>query len=171
MGGILTSGLRDYVPLKKESSMPWAVAAPAIASLAGTVGGAIMGSRSANKATKAQSDANTQALQFQREQEAARRQDYQRAMQAYEVNRNALLKRYGIDVGPSTYAQPAQAPQGAGFAPQGRPPMPPQGAPMGRPMGVTGAPAGGMSSRGGDLRSLIASGRFGGGGGYNPRGY
>lgn len=73
---------------------------------AGQLFGAYMASRGQNKATQASSQATAAALQFQREQEARRKAEYDKAMQAYEAKwnawnatRTALLQRYGVDVG------------------------------------------------------------------------
>lgn len=144
---------------------------PSIISGVGTLGAAALGSRSSNKATKAQSDANTQALQFQREQEAARRADFGRAMQAYEANRNALLQRYGLSVPsapqPGGMGAPGAGPGVPGMAPGQMPfrgPMqgPRQFAPpqVPQPGQVEGVPT--------DLGSMM--GGYMGRGGYTGRG-
>lgn len=76
--------------------MGWAGAA--IGAL-GSLGGAAIGARSEGQARKEQSRANREALQYQREKDAMSRQQWQQAMAAYEANRNALLRRYGMDIG------------------------------------------------------------------------
>lgn len=103
------------IPTNKEPSMP-AVApfAPAIIGAVGSLGGAIVGSRSQNKATEASSRANAAALQYQREKDTLGRQDWEKAMRAYEANRNALLRRYGVDVPASAYGAPMGQQQAMG---------------------------------------------------------
>ena len=114
--------------------MPPVVIAGGIAAAASLAGSA-MASRSAGKATKAQSDANNQALAFQKEQDAKGRADWTRAMQAWETNRNALLQRYGISI-PQAQAQAPyqrvanQAPMGPGAVPQPMPGGPGQPSPQ-----------------------------------------
>jgi len=74
----------------------------------------------ANKdATKAASAGNTAALDYTKEQETARRADYDKATQAYQrqweawnAQRMALLQRYGVDVS-GMQAQPQQSPNAA----------------------------------------------------------
>lgn len=90
-----------------------AAALPAAIGAVGSLGGAIVGSRSQNKATKASQDANMAALQYQRERDTLGRQDWEKAMRAYEANRNALLRRYGVDVPASAYGAPLGQPMGA----------------------------------------------------------
>lgn len=93
-----------------------AVAIPAGIAAVGTLGGAALGGKAAKEAAKIQLQGTREALAFQREQETARRAEYDKAMGQYEAkwgawnaSRNALLQRYGIDVGPAP-APPASAP-------------------------------------------------------------
>jgi hypothetical protein len=88
----------------------------------------VMGGKAADKAAKTQLQGNREALAYQRESEAGRRADYEKANAAYQAkwdawnnNRMALLNRYGVDIGSSpaparpagpSMAQPAQAPGG-----------------------------------------------------------
>jgi len=78
--------------------MPPAIIAAGIAA-AGTVGGAAIASRSANKATDAQTKAAADTLAFTREQEAQRKAIYDQKMAQYTAMRDTLAKRYGIDIG------------------------------------------------------------------------
>jgi hypothetical protein len=98
--------------------MPPVVIAAGIAA-AGTLGGAALASRSSNKATDASSKANAEALAYTKEQETARRADYDKATQAYQrqweawnAQRMALLQRYGVDVS-GMQAPPTQSPTAA----------------------------------------------------------
>ena len=79
---------------------------PAAASLAGSAISAISG----GKATKAQTKANDQALAYQRQQDTMSRADWNKAMQAWEANRNQLLQRYGIPI-QQAQAQPQRVAQ------------------------------------------------------------
>lgn len=94
--------------------MPPAIAAAGIGA-AGSLLGGVLQSRSANKATDAQMEANRQALQYQKQQEAMRRQDWMRAMQAYQAGRQALLQRYGL----GGLNIPSVTPEGGGGLPGG----------------------------------------------------
>lgn len=81
--------------------MPGVALAPLLPSIitgVGSIAGAALGSRAANKATSAQSQANTQALDYAKQQEQQRRADYERALSEWESGRNALLQRYGVSV-------------------------------------------------------------------------
>jgi hypothetical protein len=69
----------------------------AIGAGAQLVGGK-MGSRSADKAQQAQTQANREALGFQRGVYNQALEDYNRRNQQWEAGRAALLQRYGIDV-------------------------------------------------------------------------
>lgn len=71
---------------------------PAAIGAASSLGGAALGGKGAKQAAKLQMQSQDKALGFAREQEMARRQDWQQAMAAYNANRNALLQRYGISV-------------------------------------------------------------------------
>lgn len=94
----------------------------------GSLAGAVIQSRSQNKALSAQERANAQAMEYQREQDAAR----QKQWEVWQRNREALLKRYGVDIGSFTPEAPAAA-----AAPGGAAPRPVQSA-MGRvPTGST----------------------------------
>ena len=98
----------------------------AIAAGIGAVGSLASGylaSRSANKATKAQSQSNAAALAFERERDARRQANYEAAMGAYRnqwdawnQGRMALLQRYGVDVTPFQ-SRPAVTPAPAQTAP------------------------------------------------------
>lgn len=92
-----------------------AVIVPAVAAVAG----AVISSRSANKATKAQSQAADAALAFERQKEQQRKAQYDKSFAMWDASRRALAARYGIDLGPSLQSmQPQQpAPQpGLGYA-------------------------------------------------------
>lgn len=126
--------------------MPAAVAVPAIASVVG----AGVGAYGQHKATQAQSKANQQALAFQREQEAARKANFDKAMAAYEqkwnawnASRNALLQRYGINVQSATPS--GMMGGGAPMTPPGAIPrsQAPPGMPS-QPMPTPQAPSGGV---------------------------
>jgi hypothetical protein len=81
--------------------------------------GGVLQSRATNKATAASSKANTEALDYTKEQETARRADYDKATAAYQqqwnawnAQRMALLQRYGVDVS-GMQAPPMQSPSAA----------------------------------------------------------
>jgi hypothetical protein len=80
----------------------WGLIIPAIA----TLGGALIGSRSANKAGQQQMQSTDKALQFEREREARRIQEYnerqaaqRQYMEQWNAARAGLLKRWGIPMG------------------------------------------------------------------------
>jgi hypothetical protein len=100
--------------------MPQAVLLAAIPAAA-AIGGAVVQSRAANKATKASTAANTEALNFTKSQAEAASADYARRYAAWEAERQALFQRYGINI-------PASAPAGPGA---GVPGPQPQGPAMG----------------------------------------
>jgi hypothetical protein len=97
-------------------------------SAGGDIAKGILGGKAADKAAKTQLQANRETIAYQREQEAARRGDFEKANTAYQAkweawnaNRMALLNRYGVDIGSTpaparpaapAMAQPAQAPGG-----------------------------------------------------------
>jgi hypothetical protein len=88
------------------------LAAPAL----GTVGGALIGSRANNKATKATESATNQALAFEREKEARRRQEHDRYQaermrqwNAFQAQRAGLLQRWGVPMGGRSMQQPQGA--------------------------------------------------------------
>lgn len=90
-------------PVKGVTTMPWAAIIPAAASVAG----AVIGSRATNKATQSAQQANQQALAYQRQQENIRKAEYDAAVRQYreqwmawQANRDALLRRYGVDIAP-----------------------------------------------------------------------
>ena len=97
-----------------------------------TLAAGYMQSKSANKATKAQQEANAAALAFEREKYADTRANYEKAMGAYQnqwnawnQGRMALLQRYGVDVAPFQQAgAPASGPTIASLA-QGQAPQEP----------------------------------------------
>ena len=96
--------------------MPAAVVAPAIAGGASIVSG-ILGSRAQNKATNSQQQANAAALEFEKQKEATRQQNYKDAMEQYKnawsawnSGRLAGLQHYGFDTSaftPSASSAPA----------------------------------------------------------------
>lgn len=123
------------------------------------LGGAALQSRSQGKATDAQSKATAEALAFQKQQEATRRQEYDKAMTQYEAkwgawnaSRNALLQRYGIDIGSSAPSPAVSASTG---------PRPPGGPATGQPAGMpqpggpAGMPPGAQVAQGQNLRQLM----------------
>jgi hypothetical protein len=91
--------------------MPPAVLGPALQfglPAVATLGGALLSSRANNKSTDAQTDATNKAMQFEREREARRRQEYdryqaerRRQWDAFQAQRAGLLKRWGVPVGPA----------------------------------------------------------------------
>jgi len=110
------------------------------AAAAGQVGGAAIASRASGKATEAGLEANQEALDYRREQDARAEAAYEEQWRAREADRRLLLQRYGIDVA-SLPAAPAGPPGGApGAVPRGPGGVGPgptgrigPGAPMGRP--------------------------------------
>lgn len=102
--------------------MPPAVAVAGITA-AGTLGGALMQNSANKRATKAQADANTASLAWEKEKAAKadtyRQQsmdDYNRRYAAWEAGRNALLsKKYGVDLSGATSGGSG----GSGFTPVG----------------------------------------------------
>ena len=69
---------------------------PAIIGGATALGGAALGGKAANKAAKAQAASTDKALAFSREQEAARKANYDKAYSMWLSSRNQLLERYGL---------------------------------------------------------------------------
>ena len=122
--------------------MPAAIIPAAIGGVTSLVGG-ILGNRASGQAQDKQLAANEEALAYEQEQEARRRQDWEQAMAQYTAGRNQLLARYGVAV------------PGGGGAPQGPPGAVPRGiAPGGQPMGPpqfagAGVPETGYGPRGG----------------------
>ena len=139
------------------------LAAAGVTALGG-VAGSIIGSRSASGAAKIQQQAADQALAFEREREARRRQEYdierqdrerahtarEQALNPYRQAGASVLARYGIQI-PTNYmeeqAPPPEMPpdlstsgimamQGAPPG-MGGPPMGPPPPPMGPPPGMT----------------------------------
>lgn len=109
---------------------PWFV--PALlgtATAAAGVGSAALQSRASNKATQAQQQANSAALQYEREREAATQARRDKGQAAYQAAMDAWYKRNGDD-GIKRYGAPV------GWAP-------PSGAPgqTGRPVKFDGGPA------------------------------
>lgn len=93
--------------------MGWAAAAPAIASVVGEVGGAIIGGRAQGKAADTQLQATREALAFEREKEAAAARQWearQARLAPFRMGGVGLLQKY---YGPDFYAQSQQfgAPQ------------------------------------------------------------
>jgi hypothetical protein len=98
----------------------------------GVVGGGALQSRASNKATKASSVANQQALAYTKEQDAAEKvraaraeELYQRQWEAWQAQRMALARHLGLDVSgweagtPMRSAAPiAGAPMGPGRDPR-----------------------------------------------------
>lgn len=79
----------------------------------GTVVAAKMQANAQNKATRSQEKSTREALQFEREQEAARKANYDRAYGMWDASRQELMRRYGITLPASTAPNPLQ-PTGAG---------------------------------------------------------
>ena len=87
---------------------------PALIGAGASLGGAAMGGKAANKAAKLQSQSTDKALAFSREQEAARKANYDKAYNMWLSSRNQLLERYGLP----TQGMPAMAgPQMTGGSP------------------------------------------------------
>ena len=85
--------------------MPAAIAIPAIASVVAGVGGAALASHASGKASKANRTAQAEALAYEREKDAAARADRDKVLtlqanqwNAWNANRAALAKRYGVNV-------------------------------------------------------------------------
>lgn len=100
---------------------PAILASPLLAAgvtAAGVVGAGALSARASNKATKASTAANTEALNFTKSQAEAASADYARRYAAWEAERRALFQRYGINI-------PASAPPAAPGA--GVPGAQPQG--------------------------------------------
>ena len=140
------------------------VGAAAVTGGAGIVGG-ILQSRSASGAAKIQQQAADQALAFEREREARRRQEYdierqdrerahaarEQALNPYRQSGASVLARYGIQIPTNYMEEPAAAPPGMqpdlstsgimampGAPPgMGGPPMGPPPPPMEPPPGMT----------------------------------
>jgi hypothetical protein len=77
----------------------------AVAPLVGTLGAGILGSRSQGKATDASLQAQREALAYEKQKDAERKAEYDKAMKMYQAqmeawqgNRRALARRYGINV-------------------------------------------------------------------------
>jgi len=82
----------------------------------GKVAGSAIQSRASGRATEAGLEANQEALDYRREQDARAEAAYEEQWRAREADRRLLLQRYGIDVA-SLPAAPAGPP---GDAPQTR---------------------------------------------------
>jgi hypothetical protein len=102
-----------------------------IPSAVGAVAGGYMQSKAANKATEASERASQQALAYEREKEARRRQEYDRASaqalqqwNAWNQNRMEALRYYGYNMPqaqPMAQAMPQQAPMGQQMPQAGMP--------------------------------------------------
>ena len=101
--------------------MAWA---PAAIQAGGQLAGAAVGGKGAKAAAQIQARSNAEALAFTREQDAKGRADWDKAMQAWEANRNALLQRLGVDIPQAAYRAPAAPVKNYGDQPtwQGGPP-------------------------------------------------
>jgi hypothetical protein len=131
--------------------MPAAIAAPAIGA-AGSLAAGVLGSRAQSKATDASLQAQREALAYEKQKDAERKAEYDKAMKMYQAqmeawqgNRRALARRYGINV-PEPSPMPGPGPGGpmpGGAVPRGIAPRrsaltlgaiagqaPPQEAPM-----------------------------------------
>ena len=87
---------------------------PAIIGGATALGGAALGGKAANKAAKAQAASTDKALAFSREQEAARKANYDKAYSMWLSSRNQLLQRYGLPtMGEAPMAGPQMTSSGA----------------------------------------------------------
>lgn len=98
--------------------MPPAIIAAGVGA-AGALGGGILQSRAAGKASDLQARATEQALEFEREREARRREEYdreqrqkqeqweadQRRLSPYRLAAASVLAKYGIDI-PAADAAP-----------------------------------------------------------------
>ena len=85
------------------------------------LGGAALGGKAQAKATEAQAKSAADALAYQKQLNAQKMDmynksmaDYQQKWSAWEGNREALLKRYGIDIGPASAQAGAGAPGPSG---------------------------------------------------------
>ena len=100
----------------QENVMPPVVIGAGIAA-ASALASAKMASNAQKNASQSQTEATDKALAFQREQEATRKANFDRAYSMWDASRRALLQRYGIEL-------PASAPaatmgMAAGAAPAG----------------------------------------------------
>ncbi len=132
---------------------------PAAIGAAASIGGALLGSRAAGKATDAQTQANANALAFAREQEATRQARWQQGMAAYMANRKLLAQHLGIELPDDGASFGGPGPT----APPSGPGMPGRGMPPPRMVSgdtdITGKP---MMELGGSVRDLIPpEARFG----------
>ena len=98
--------------------MPPAIIAAGIGA-AGALGGAALSSRSANKAADTQAQAGREALQWEKEKEAQRRQDWEKGMAIWNAGRQALAQRYGLDLGSVLPSSAAGAPPAGAAVPPG----------------------------------------------------
>lgn len=88
------------------------------AAAAATAGGTALSARSANKATSAQANANNAALAYEREKDAARKTEYDAGVKRYQAQlddynrrRDAILAKYGVNLGgPAAGAPGARVP-------------------------------------------------------------
>ena len=87
---------------------------PALIGAGASLGGAALGGKAANKAAKLQSQSTDKALAFSREQEAARKANYDKAYSMWLSSRNQLLQRYGLPtMGEAPMAGPQMTSSGA----------------------------------------------------------
>lgn len=145
--------------------MPPAVIAAGIGA-ASALGGAALQSRSANRSVDAQTRANQQAMDYERQKQAEAKAQRDQAAAAYRTAWNAWyarngeegVRRYGVPVGitiPTTKAGATAAVKGAPLGQPGPVAPPPAAGPVGQSQGVApmsqgapamppGAPMGGM---------------------------
>lgn len=98
---------------------PAVLAAPWLGAAIGgaaTLGGAALAAHSSGKATKANLTAQQEALSYEKQKDAARKQEYDKSVEMYKAqmdvynkNRSALARRYGINVpnAPMSVGQPS----------------------------------------------------------------
>lgn len=138
--------------------MPPAIVAAGIGA-AGVLGGAALSARAQNKATSAQAKSTDAALDYTREQDALRRAEYARALEAWNNNRNVLLQHLGLPA----MSLPSSGGVGyTGGAPSGGQPMP-VAAPQMADTSADLVPVMNRAPRQGSLAEVLASrGRLGG---------
>jgi hypothetical protein len=88
-----------------------AVVAPAIIQGASQIASGAMGGKGAKDAAKIQAQTADKALAFERETEARRQENFQKAYNLWEGNRRILAQRYGIDL-PTSYSLNEVSPGG-----------------------------------------------------------
>ena len=113
--------------------MPPAIVAAGIGA-AGALGGTIVASKAANKASRYQYDAQREAMQYQRDRDAAAKTERDEAYRRYKDDYDAWLYRnYGVKpkgwTGSNAFSKEQAVPRGQRPTPMGGPVVDPTGAP------------------------------------------